>query len=79
MSEGWVKTILGGAIAAVLAGLVLFRLLPTQSQPVSQDTAPHDVVGNAPCNLSDGRPGLMETRDGHVFCFATKMKRHTAE
>jgi hypothetical protein len=56
MSEGWVKTILGGAIAAVLAGLVLFRLLPTQSQPVSQDTAPHDVVGSAPAACLMGDP-----------------------
>jgi hypothetical protein len=77
MSEGWIKTIVGGAVAAVLAGLVLYRLLPVQ--PVAQDFTPHDVVGGQPCTRSDGGPGLMGTREGRAYCFATRKKRHTAE
>ena len=77
MSEAWITTIVGGAVAAVLAGVVLYMLLP--SHPISQDTTTPDVVGTQPCTRSDGGPGLMGTRDGRAYCFATRKKRHTAD
>ena len=75
--EGWIKTILGGAVAAVLAGLVLYMLLPAHSVP--QDAPTPDVVGTQPCTRSDGGPGLMGTHEGRAYCFATRKKRHTEE
>jgi hypothetical protein len=77
ISESWITTIVGGTVAAVLAGFVLYMLLP--SHPVSQDTTMPDVVGTQPCTRSDGGPGLMGTHDGRAYCFATRKKRHTAE
>jgi hypothetical protein len=77
ISETWITTIVGGTVAAVLAGFVLYMLLP--SHPVSQETTMPDVVGTQPCTRSDGGPGLMGTHDGRAYCFATRKKRHTAE
>jgi hypothetical protein len=72
-----ITTIVGGAVAAVLAGVVLYLLLP--SHPVSQDAPTPDVVGTQPCTRSDGGPGLMGTHEGRAYCFATRKKRHIEE
>jgi hypothetical protein len=74
MSEAWITTIVGGAVAAVLAGVVL---LPSHSIPRDEPTP--DVLGTQPCTRSDGGPGLMGTHDGRAYCFATRKKRHTDE
>jgi hypothetical protein len=51
MSEAWITTIVGGAVAAVMAGLVLYLLLPSHSIP--RDGPTPDVVGTQPCTRSD--------------------------
>ena len=72
-----ITTVVGGAVAAVLAGVVLYMLLPAHSVPADATTP--DVVGTQPCTRSDGGPGLMGTRDGRAYCFPTHKKRHSAE
>jgi membrane-associated phospholipid phosphatase len=78
ISEGWITTIVGGAVAAVLAGLVLYLLLPP-SHSIPQDLPLQDVLGTQPCTRSDGGPGVMGTHEGRAYCFATRKKRHTEE
>jgi hypothetical protein len=51
MSEAWITTIVGGAVAAVMAGLVLYLLLPSHS--ITRDGPTPDVVGTQPCTRSD--------------------------
>jgi len=73
--QDWTVTIVGGTIAAVVAGVILYKLLPSQQSPQVPPTKSLDVVGTERCWQSDGSPGLIGTRDGRAFCFRTTPKR----
>jgi hypothetical protein len=70
--SNWIIAIVAGMTAAVLAGLILDDLPPSQETPQATTDPPRDVIGTSPCRISDGRLGVVGTRDGHAFCFAAQ-------
>jgi hypothetical protein len=67
----WTVTIVGGTIAAVLVGVILYKLLPAQQSPIAGDATAAPRCGTDPtrsrfCCQEGHFAGL---KDGKGWCY----------